>query len=45
MNLVLFDFDGTITTKDSLPLFLKYTVTKQQYIFKMVKFLPIFILY
>ena len=31
MNLALFDFDGTITTRDSLPDFIKYAVGKPAY--------------
>ncbi|MEA2019179.1 MAG: HAD family hydrolase [Campylobacterota bacterium] len=45
MNLVLFDFDGTLTTKDSLDEFLKYSVGMKKYMFNMLIFLPIFILY
>ena len=45
MNLALFDFDGTLTTKDSLDLFLKYSVSKQKYLINMVQFSPYFIAY
>ena len=45
MNLALFDFDGTLTTKDSLDLFLKYSVSNQKYLFNMLLFSPYFIAY
>ena len=45
MRLVLFDFDGTLTTKDSLELFLKYNIDKLTYFINMFKFLPYFISY
>jgi len=45
MKLILFDFDGTLTTKDSLNEFLKYCVGTKKYIFNLVKFTPMFILY
>jgi len=45
MNLALFDFDGTLTSKDSLGEFLKYSVPRDTYLLKMFKFLPDFILY
>ena len=45
MNLALFDFDGTITTKDSLGEFIKYAVGSKKYLFGMIKFSPIFISY
>ncbi len=40
MNLALFDFDGTLSTKDSLDEFLKYSVGKKRYILNMLKFIP-----
>ncbi len=40
MNLALFDFDGTLTTKDSLGVFLEYSVGKQKYILNMLRFVP-----
>lgn len=40
MNLALFDFDGTLTTQDSLGVFLKYSVGKQKYILNMFRFIP-----
>ncbi len=45
MNLALFDFDGTLTTKDSLDEFLKESVGKKKYMLNMFKFLPYFILW
>jgi len=45
VNLALFDFDGTLTSKDSLGEFLKYSVSRDKYIMHMLKFLPSFTLY
>lgn len=45
MNLALFDFDGTLTTKDSLAEFIKFAVGKPTYYFKLALFSPIFFLY
>jgi HAD superfamily hydrolase (TIGR01490 family) len=45
MKLVLFDFDGTLTTKDSLNEFLKYAVGFPIYYLKLSIFSPIFVLY
>ncbi|PHS56186.1 MAG: HAD-IB family hydrolase [Sulfurimonas sp.] len=45
MNLALFDFDGTLTKKDSLSEFLKYSVNREKYLLSMFKFLPYFIMY
>ena len=45
MNLALFDFDGTLTTKDSLGEFIKFAVGKPTYYFKLALFSPIFFLY
>jgi HAD superfamily hydrolase (TIGR01490 family) len=45
MNLALFDFDGTLTKKDSLDEFLKYSVGKKKYFINMFRFLPYFILW
>lgn len=42
MNLALFDFDGTLTTKDSLDEFLKYSVSRKKYFISMFKFIPYF---
>ena len=45
MNLALFDFDGTLTTKDSLGEFIKYAVGSKKYFLGMVQFSPMFIAY
>jgi HAD superfamily phosphoserine phosphatase-like hydrolase len=45
MRLILFDFDGTLTTKDSLNEFLKFSVGKRKYFLKLFLFMPLFILY
>ncbi len=45
MNLALFDFDGTLTTKDSLGEFVKYAVGTNKYYLKLIIFSPVFILY
>jgi HAD superfamily hydrolase (TIGR01490 family) len=45
MNLALFDFDGTLTSKDSLGEFLKYSVSRSKYIINMIKFIPYFIMW
>lgn len=45
MTLVLFDFDGTLTTKDSLAEFIKFAVRRPTYYFKLALFSPIFFLY
>jgi HAD superfamily hydrolase (TIGR01490 family) len=43
VNLALFDFDGTLTTKDSLDEFLRYIVGRKKYFVYMFKFIPYFI--
>ena len=45
MKLVLFDFDGTLSTKDSLNEFLKFYLGKKKYFLKLFLFSPIFVLY
>ncbi|MCW8894444.1 MAG: HAD-IB family hydrolase [Sulfurimonas sp.] len=45
MNLALFDFDGTLTSKDSLDEFLKHSVSRKKYILNTLKFIPYFILW
>jgi len=45
MRLVIFDFDGTLTKKDSLGEFLRYYYKKNIYFKKLLRFLPFFILY
>ena len=43
--MVAFDFDGTITTKDTFALFLRYWAGTPRWIFNILKLLPIFIAY
>ncbi|MBL0709231.1 MAG: haloacid dehalogenase-like hydrolase [Sulfurimonas sp.] len=45
MNLALFDFDGTLSTKDSLGEFFKYALGDIKYYLTLIKFAPIFILW
>ncbi|WP_321778208.1 HAD family hydrolase [Sulfurimonas sp.] len=45
MNLALFDFDGTLSTKDSLGEFFKYAVGDTKYYLTLIKFSPFFILW
>lgn len=45
MNLALFDFDGTLTRKDSLEEFIIYAVGKREYYIKLLFFSPIYLLY
>ena len=45
MNLALFDFDGTITTRDSLPDFIQFAVGKPAYFFGLLVLSPILISY
>lgn len=45
MTLALFDFDGTLTTKDSLAEFIKFAVGTPTYYFKLALFSPVFFLY
>jgi len=45
MNLALFDFDGTLTTKDSLEEFIIFAVGKKTYYAKLLLFSPIYLLY
>lgn len=45
MNLVLFDFDGTITTKDTLFDFIRYAVGTQVFILKLFLIAPVLLLY
>jgi len=45
MNLALFDFDGTLTTKDSLGEFIRYVVGTPKYILGMIQFSPLYIAY
>jgi len=45
VKLVAFDFDGTITTKDTFALFLRYWAGTPRWAFNILKLLPIFIAY
>ena len=45
MNLALFDFDGTLTSKDSLPGFIKYAVGKPTYYFGLFLLSPVLFSY
>jgi len=45
MKLILFDFDGTLTTKDSLNEFLKFFSGSKKYYINLFIFSPIFLLY
>ena len=44
-EIVVFDFDGTITTKDTFALFLRYYAGTIQWVCNILKLLPIFIAY
>jgi len=44
-GLIVFDFDGTITTKDTFALFLRYYAGPLKWALKIVALLPIFIAY
>ncbi len=45
MRLALFDFDGTITTKDSMVEFIQYAVGKKKYYFGLLILSPILMAY
>lgn len=45
MNLALFDFDGTLTSKDSLPDFIQYAVGKPAYYFGLALLIPVLLGY
>ena len=45
MNLALFDFDGTLTHKDSLPDFIQYAVGKPNYYFGLALLSPVMLAY
>lgn len=45
MNIAFFDFDGTITTKDTLIDFILYAVGKRRFVFTMMYLSPILLLY
>lgn len=44
-KLVVFDFDGTITTKDTFALFLRYYVGTARWALNIIRLLPVFIAY
>ncbi len=44
-NLALFDFDGTITTKDSLVEFIKYAIGTKKYYLGLLKLSPMLLAY
>ncbi len=45
MRLALFDFDGTITTKDSMVKFIQYAVGKRKYYFGLLRLSPMLMAY
>ncbi len=45
VNMIAFDFDGTITTKDTFALFLRYWAGTPRWLFNLLKLLPIFMAY
>lgn len=45
VRIIAFDFDGTITTKDTFALFLRYWAGTPRWLFNLFKLLPIFIAY
>ncbi len=45
MSIAFFDFDGTISTKDSLVEFIKYAVGKYRYYYGLLKLSPVLVLY
>ncbi len=45
MRLALFDFDGTITTKDSMVEFIQYAVGKRKYYFGLLRLSPMLMAY
>ena len=45
MSLALFDFDGTITSKDSMVEFIQYAVGKKNYYLGLLKLSPILVAY
>ena len=44
-EIVVFDFDGTITTKDTFALFLRYYAGSTRWAINLLKLLPVFIAY
>ena len=45
VRMVAFDFDGTITTKDTFALFLRYWAGTAKWALNLIRLLPVFILY
>jgi len=45
MNLALFDFDGTITSRDSFTAFIKFSSSRARFVFGCILILPIFLGY
>jgi len=45
VQIIAFDFDGTITTADTFALFLRYWAGTPRWLFNLLKLLPIFIAY
>ncbi len=45
VQIIAFDFDGTITTKDTFALFLRYFAGTPSWAFKLLKLLPVFMAY
>jgi len=45
IQMIAFDFDGTITTADTFALFLRYWAGTPRWLFNLLKLLPIFIAY
>jgi phosphatidylglycerophosphatase C len=45
VRIIAYDFDGTITTKDTFALFLRYYAGTARWAFNLLKLLPIFCLY
>jgi len=45
IQMIAFDFDGTITTKDTFALFLRYWAGTPRWLFNLFKLLPIFCAY
>ncbi len=44
-KIVFFDFDNTITKKDTLPIFLRYLYPFHIFIFKSLLFFPFYVLF
>ena len=44
-EIIVFDFDGTITTEDTFALFLRYYAGTGRWVFNLIRLLPIFVAY